>query len=135
KFVAYRRKESVSDAISAKVYFKSKRVLIFSASMHDYPNWHNKHNYEVWSLPPSFLLFYKLNRDWKQTLEYINTIIESTGMQNDFEPVSAEFFTGYPLHVFPEAIKNSIIEVSAERSLAPQFVATSALWTLSSLAG
>lgn len=135
KFTAYRRIESESEAISAKVYFKSKRVLIFSASMHSFPNWHNKHDYEIWSLPPSFLLFYKMNREWTATIEYINTIIESTGMPNDFAPVAAQEFTGYPLHVFPDCIKKSILELSSERSLAPQFVATAGLWTISSLAG
>lgn len=135
KFTAFRRTGSTSEAISAKVYYKSKRVLIFSASLHDYPNWHNRHDFEIWSLPPSFVLFYKLNRDWKATIEYINSIIDSIGMQNDFEPISAEAFTGYPMHVFPECIKNSILDVCSERSLAPQFVATAGLWTISTLAG
>ena len=135
KFVAYMRTGSTSEAISAKVYFKTKRALIFSASMHSFPNWHNKDSYPVWSLPPSFLIFYKLNRDWDATIELIKTIMDSACMQNDFEPISAEAFTGYPLHVFPAAIKNSILEICSERSLAPQFVATAGLWTISSLAG
>jgi hypothetical protein len=130
KFVAFRRIGSASDAISAKVYFKTKRVLIFSASLHDYPNWHNKHNYPVWSLPPSFVLFYKNKRDWDAAITEIKTISESIGLDINVKPASS-----YPLHVFPEIISKSILDVSQARSLAPEFVATAGLWTISSLAG
>jgi len=131
-FVAFSRKGSESKAISAKVYYHSKRVCMFSASMHDYPNWHNRADYPVWSLPPSFILFYKLNRDWPAAIEYINGIIESTGIEiekQEFKECS------FPMHVFPDEIRRSIMEVSEARSLAPQFVATAGLWTISSLAG
>lgn len=130
KFIAFRRKDSASDAISAKVYFKTKRILIFSASLHDYPNWHNKHDYPVWSLPPSFVLFYKNKRDWDATLSEIKTISESIGLN-----ISTQFVSNYPLEVFPEVIARSIVDVSQQRSLAPEFVATAGLWTISSLAG
>lgn len=130
KFVAFRRKGSTSDAISAKVYFHSKRVLIFSASLHDYPNWHNKHEYPVWSLPPSFLVFYQCNRDWKVATEKIRTISDSEGIS-----IEQPYVTDFPLHIFPGSIRQSIIDVCNTRSLAPQFVATAGLWTVSSLAG
>lgn len=133
KFIAFRRQGSTSDAISAKVYFKSKRVLIFSASLHNFPNWHNRFDYDNhWSLPASFLLFYKLGRDWNAVIDYAHSILESVGIDYK-EP---EKYNGaYPLDVFPASIKQSILDISFERSLAPQFVATSALWTVSSLAG
>jgi hypothetical protein len=131
KFTAYRRIDSSSQAISAKVYFHTKRVMIFSASLHDFPNWHNKHDYPVWSLPPSFVLFYKFNRNWDTAIDYIKTIIESAGINIDLpEPL-----TDFPLHVFPEVIRRSIIEVSQARSIPLEFLATSGLWTVSSLAG
>jgi len=132
KFTAYRRTGSESPGISAKVYYRNKRLMIFSASMHDFPNWHNKHDYPVWSLPPSFVLFYKFKRNWPATIEYINSIIESIGLEIEVEQ---KINTNYPLHVFPESIRRSIIDVSHARSLAPQFVATAGLWTASSLAG
>lgn len=133
KFRAYRRAKSTSEALSAKVYFYSKRVLIFSASLHQYPNWHNRQDYPVWSLPPSFLLFYKNSRDWDITVEEVRGIIESTGMV--IEEDQPQPTTDFPMHVFPDAIARSIMDVSQARSLAPQFVAMSALWTVSSLAG
>src|SRR5690606_18831180 len=80
KFVAFKRKGSESNAISAKVYFHTKRVLIFSASLHDYPNWHNKHEYPVWSLPPSFMLFYQNQRNWETTFAVMQTIADNEGI-------------------------------------------------------
>lgn len=132
KFVAFKRNGSESDAISAKVYFNTKRVMIFSASLHDYPNWHNKHEYPVWCLPPSFVLFYKNNRDWAATFEQIQMIADSEGLDcNQVETYKGDF----PINVFPAAIRKSIIEVSEARSLAPEFLAVSAFWTISSMAG
>lgn len=133
-YTIYRRAESASSSMGAKVYLGSKRLLLFTASMPDYPNWHTKESYEIWSLPPSFILFYKLGRDWKVTLEYISSIIESAGID-----LTAEFdmgyVTDYPLHVFPEVIRQSIVDVCEARSLSPEFVATAGLWTVSSLSG
>lgn len=132
KFVAFRRNGSTSDSISAKVYFHTKRVMIFSASLHSFPNWHNKHEYPVWCLPPSFVLFYRNNRDWNTTFDQMQIIADSEGI--DCTPV--ELYKGdFPIQVFPPAIRRSILEVSAARSLAPEFLGVAALWTISSLAG
>lgn len=131
KFKAYRRKGSESTAISAKVYFKTKRVLIFSASLHDFPNWHNRNDYPVWALPPSFVIFYKNNRDWNKTVEEVQFIIDSIGIEIEERTIK----TNYPLNVFPKNIRASMIDVCESRSLPIEFVATAGLWTISSLAG
>lgn len=130
KFIAYKRAESTSNAISAKVYFKTKRLLLFTASMHQYPNWHNKDSYPVWALPPSFVLFYKNNRDWNAAIDEAKAIIESSDIE-----IETPKTTGFPLHAFPEVMRQSILEVAEARSLAPAFLATAGLWTLSSLCG
>lgn len=129
-FVAFRRKGSEA-LYSAKVYYKSKRMMLFTASMPEYPSWHDKEEYEIWSLPPSFILFYKNDRDWDTTVEVCKMILDAQGeelpiVQNEIK---------FPLDVFPNVIAKSILEVSEARSLAPQFVATAGLWTISSLAG
>lgn len=121
KFIAYRRKGSESPGISAKVYPRSKRVLIFTASLVHFPNWHTKDDYEIWSLPPSFILYYHLKRDWQAVLDYI-------GVK---KPDTLQF----PFEIFPEAIRESLFEVAGERSMAPEFLATAGIWTISSLAG
>ena len=132
KFVAFKRKGSESNAISAKVYFHTKRVMIFSASLHNFPNWHNKHEYPVWCMPPSFVLFYKNNRDWSATFDQMQIIADSEGI----DCTQVETYKGdFPLHVFPYHIRKSLLEVAEARSLAPEFLAVSALWTVSSMAG
>jgi hypothetical protein len=120
KFQAYRRKGSDSAGISAKVYYNARRVMIFSASMSNFPHWHNKEQYPVWCLPPSFILFYHLGRDWDSVLKHIG-----------IEPVEQ----GYPYSIFPQLINNSLHEVATEMSLCPEFLATAGIWTISSLAG
>ncbi len=131
-FTAFRRIDSTSPGISAKVYYRTKRVMIFSASMPSYPNWHNKSEYPVWCLPPSFVIFYQQNRSWDAAIEHIQAIAQSAGISL---PEPAVFKTDFPLHVFPGEIRRSIIDVCNTRSLAPQFVATAGLWAVSSLAG
>jgi len=132
KFYPYKRKGSDGSAISAKVYFKTKRVMIFSASMPSFPNWHNKHEYAVWSLPPSFILFYKNGRDWDKTIEQICMICNSQGIEM---PNNESNIGQFPMDVFPSNIAESIMEVAKARSLAPEFLATNGLWAISSLAG
>lgn len=131
KFAAYRRKGSTSKAISAKVYFNSKRVLIFSGSMNNFPNYHNRHDYTIWSLPPSFIIFYKLKRSWPAAIEYIKLISEACSMEIKTDVQVTDF----PMHIFPESIRLSIHEVAEARSIPLTFLATTALWTVSSLAG
>jgi hypothetical protein len=130
KFKAYRRTASASPNISAKVYFHTKRLMLFTASMPDYPNWHTKESYPVWSLPPSFVLFYKHNREWPKAVEAIKVLAASEGIETP-PPTPGAF----PLYVFPTAIAASISEVAAQRSLPPHFVAAACLWGASSLAG
>ncbi len=134
KYVAFRRAESESSVLGAKVYYRSKRVLIFSASMVDYPNWHRRHDYECWSLTPSFLLYYKNGRDWSITIEVIQAIVESIGMdiESHYKIVKTN---EYPLHVWPEYYRQAILDVCEARSLAVQFVATAGIWAVSSLSG
>lgn len=132
KFFPYKRKGSEDNSISAKVYFKTKRLMIFSASMPSYPNWHNKHEYSVWSLPPSFILFYKNGRDWNKTIEQITMICNAQGIEL---PKIESNIGQYPMDIFPDNIAKSIMEVAKARSLAPEFLATNGLWAVSSLAG
>lgn len=121
RFVAYRRTGSESPGISAKVYSKTKRVLIFSASLVDFPNWHTKEEFEIWSLPPSFILYYHLKRDWNAVLNHI-------GIKQNVE-------IKFPFEIFPDEIRKSLFEVANERSMSPEFLATAGIWTISSLAG
>jgi hypothetical protein len=130
KFVAFLRKGSTS-LYSAKVYYKTKRLLLFTGSLPQFPSWHNKEEYDIWSLPPSFILFYQHDRDWDMVADICKLILTAQGEEIE-EPMIKE---GFPLEVFPDKISKSILEVCESRSLAPQFVATGGIWTISSLAG
>lgn len=66
--------------------------------------------------------------------EQLKSLIESAKIADGYE-WNDERKQPFPLHVFPDIYRNSMIEVSTARSLAPEFVATAALWTVSSLAG
>lgn len=134
KYVAFRRLDSESSNLGAKVYYRSKRVLIFSASMVDYPNWHRRDDYETWSLTPSFILYYKHGRDWNITMQLIEQMVDSLGMdiESQYKIVKTN---EYPLHVWPEYYRQSILDVCQARSLAVQFVATAGIWGVSSLSG
>ncbi len=112
KWVAFLRKGSTAN-YSAKVYFKSKRVLIFSASMSKYPNWHDSaHAGDTrWTLSPAKILFYKNNRDWQKTIEEIKIICDSAMInisepETVYKPVVNKL--KFPYDIFPEPIQDYI---------------------------
>lgn len=82
QWVAFTREGSTA-AYSAKVYFKSKRTLIFSASMPKFPSWNDsaKLGADRWSLTPSKIVYYKNDRDWDLTMQEINCICDSAGIE------------------------------------------------------
>lgn len=110
-YVPFLRKGS-SASYSAKVYFKSKRVLIFSASMPKFPNWHDcAHSGDTrWTLSPSKLLYYKNDRDWHRTIEEIEAICESLGidLRKPEAPAVPVDRTKFPYDVFPDQIQDYI---------------------------
>lgn len=112
KWTAFLRKGSCAN-YSAKVYFKSKRVLIFSASMPKFPNWHDSaHAGDTrWTLSPSKILFYKNDRDWLKTIQEIRLICDSAIInisepETPYTPVINKF--KFPYDVFPEPIQDYI---------------------------
>lgn len=114
KWIAYLRQGSSAE-YSAKVYFKSRRVLLFSASMHKFPTWHDsaKMGDKTWSLSPSKIVFYKNNKNWTDAISEIKMICESIGIEI-IEPditeqkLIPEDRLKFPYDVFPEAIQNYI---------------------------
>lgn len=115
KYTAFLRKGSLAE-YSAKVYFKSKRLLIFSGSMAKFPTWHDsaKAGDNRWSLSPSKIIFYKNNRVWADTVAEIKMICDSAGI--DFptvkpvtsQPLIPEDQLQFPYDIFPEEIQDFI---------------------------
>jgi hypothetical protein len=115
KYVPFLR-EGSSANYSAKAYFNSKRLLIFSASMSDFPTWHDSagEGDTRWVLTPSKILYYKNKRSWPDTLAELHiitnsagiNIIEGTPVTN--QPLITDNRLRFPYDIFPEAVQTFI---------------------------
>lgn len=114
KYIPYLRQGSMAD-YSAKAYFHSKRLLIFSASMVLFPTWHDSVHCgdESWSLSPSKIIYYKNKKNWPQTIEEIECICDSANIEIskptplDNQPLFNDRLK-FPFDVFPDEIINYI---------------------------
>lgn len=136
---------------SAKAYFKhniehegktiaiSKRLLIFSASMYDFPTWHDsaKSGDNTWSLSPSKIVFYKNKKNWTNTIDEIEIISDSAGLDLTFtppvtqQPILPFDRLKFPFDVFPERIRNYI----SFQSIQHEYLAGGILASLSTAIG
>lgn len=114
-YVPFLRKGSTAN-YSAKAYFKSKRLLIFSASMSGFPTWHDSagEGDTRWVLTPSKILYYKNRRSWPDTLEELRMIADSAGLTIvkgtpvTNQPLLSDNRLRFPFDIFPEAIQSFI---------------------------
>lgn len=115
KFTPYLRDGSTG-SYSAKAYFKTKRLLIFSGSMTEFPTWHDRTgegDYR-WVLTPSKILFYKNNKSWSDALTEMDAICESSGIELvDHIPVTRQSLQSdtrlkFPYDIFPDWIQDYI---------------------------
>lgn len=115
KWVPYLRTGSTA-MYSAKAYFKSKRLLIFSGSMTKFPTWQDsaKSGDNTWSLSPSKIVFYHCGKNWECTIETILAIADSANIELvQHTPVTEQNVIPYdrlkfPYDIFPERIQNFI---------------------------
>lgn len=116
KYLAYLRRGS-NASYSAKVYFKSRRLLIFSASMLDFPTWHDsaKSQDNSWVLTPSKIIYYKNKKNWINAIEEIKLICESAAIDLiEYKPITEqpllknEERLRFPYDIFPDEILNYI---------------------------
>lgn len=127
KYVPFLREGSAAD-YSAKAYFHSKRLLIFSASVRGFPNWHDSERAQDknWSLSPSKIVFYYCKCNWIDTIELIKQICESANIQlSEQQPlltdkVKQEDRLKFPFDVFPECVQNYIF---ANKGVQPEYIA------------
>jgi hypothetical protein len=132
----YLRKGS-NAAYSAKVYFKSKKLLIFSGSYVDFPNFHNKinENDTSWILTPTKIIFYKNLRDWQKTIKDIIYICETHGINLAPQlPVTKQPINdrlNFPYDIFPEKIQQFVFAQSIQH----EYLAGAILGALSAAIG
>lgn len=149
-YIPFLRKGSTAD-YSAKAYFdynvefegrtiaKSKRLLIFSASLNKFPTWHDsaKSGDDTWSLSPSKIIFYKNDKDWTRTLEEIQIISDSAGIELTkpepitHQPVLQEDRLKFPYDIFPTEVTNYI----SFQKIQHEYLAAAALMAIATSIG
>jgi len=138
KFSAFLRKGS-SAAYSAKVYFKSKKLLIFSGSIVGFPHWGNRKDKDdhSWVLTPSKIIYHKNDGDWTSTLNEIKEISESLGIEiTEQQPITNQEIIPkdrlkFPYDVFPQDIQDFI----AYHPFQNEYIAGAFLTALSTAVG
>ena len=139
-YVAYLRDGSKAD-YSAKAYFKSKKLLIFSGSMSKFPTWNDaiKGGDKSWSLTPSKIVFYKNEKNWTDTIAEINCICESAGLEIEQpKPITQQPLVKavderakFPYDILPESITNYI----QHHNIQPEYMAAATLVACSTSIG
>jgi hypothetical protein len=113
KHIAYKRKDSAAQ-YSAKVYFNSRKVLLFTTSIPDYPSWADKKGAsdKSWVLTPSRIIYYKNKRDWVKTIEEIQMICDSIGIELNQKPIEQQPLVvdrmQFPYDIFPDYVSEFI---------------------------
>src|SRR5690606_8877603 len=98
---------------SAKVYYESRRVLLFTSSLSGYPSYMDRvsNDDHTWVLTPSKIIYYKNDRDWISTIDEIKMICDSADiMIEEQTPVTnTEIIKSdrlkFPTDVFPETVQ------------------------------
>lgn len=139
KWLAFTREGSLS-GYSAKVYLHSKRCLIFSASMPNYPCWHDsaKMGDKKWSLSPAKLVYYKNRKDWTATIDEIKCICDSANIELTFpSPITEQSISvnedrlKFPFDIFPDAVSNYI----SHQTIQHEYIACALLSAMSTAIG
>ena len=113
KHTAYLRKGSTAE-YSAKVYFNSRKVLLFTTSIPNYPNWQDRkgNGDKSWVLTPSRIIYYKNKRDWVATIEEIQMICDSIGIELKQKPIEQQPLVNnrmqFPYDIFPDYVSEYI---------------------------
>lgn len=138
KHIAFLRKGSKAK-YSAKVYFHSKKLLIFSASVTGFPHWGNRKSQDDhdWVLTPTKIIYHKNDCDWTATIEEISAISESIGIEIiEQKPVTnhdviTKGRLKFPYDIFPQHIQDFI----AYHPFQNEYIAGSFLTALSTVVG
>lgn len=113
KFAAFLRKGSTAK-YSAKVYFKSKKLLLFTTSIAGFPTWQDSKGVgdKSWVLTPSRIIYYKNNRDWNAAIAEIQLICDSANIEIEQRPITEQPIIKdrlqFPFDIFPEKVVDYI---------------------------
>lgn len=139
KHLKYLRKGSQAD-YSAKVYFNSNKLLLFTSSIPNFPNFHSRvdeHDHS-WILTPTRIVYYACNGNWIETIEHIKDIAN----RNKIELVSQNADTPalvtphdrlkFPYDIFPTEIRNYI---QSHKSIQNEYIAAFMLTSVATAIG
>jgi hypothetical protein len=153
KHLKYLRKGSKAD-YSAKVYFNSNKLLLFTSSIAGFPSFHsriNEHDHN-WILTATKIVYYKCKCNWVETIEVIkrmakeyNIEIESQKpMVFNTKPKTSNIEVlditdhediEFPIDVLPKNYQTYIIEASKSLSFSKDYLACTMLSTIATSIG
>jgi len=128
KFTAYLRSGSLAK-YSAKVYYSSRKVLLFTTSLPGFPSWADCKGAgdKSWVLTPSKILYHIHGRNWIKAMEQINIMADSMGIELVAKTKAEEkkdraFF---PYDIFPQSIQDYIQSHTIQHEYLGAFFLTS----------
>jgi hypothetical protein len=113
KHIAYLRKGSTA-TYSAKVYWQSRKILLFTTSLPLFPTWADNKGTgdKSWVLTPSRVIYYRNKRDWVATIEEIQMICDSIGIELKQKPIELQPLRQdrmqFPYDIFPDYLQEYI---------------------------
>lgn len=138
KFIAYLRNGSKAK-LSAKVYFNTKNVQLFTSSLGGFPHWGSRSDKDdhSWNLSPSRIVYYDQDKDWTSTVEKIQMICDSANI----EIINQDPVTNQPL-ITPDRLKfpydifpDPILDFINYSQIQHDYLAAAALGAVSSMIG
>jgi len=138
KHLKYLRKGSQAD-YSAKVYFNSNKLLLFTSSIPNYPNFHSRvdeHDHN-WVLTPTRIVYYACMGNWIETVEHIKSIAEKHKIELESQKLTEQPAIQYdrlkfPYDVFPTEINNYI---QSHKSIQNEYIAAFMLTSIATAIG
>jgi hypothetical protein len=138
KFIAYLRKGSKAN-LSAKVYFNTHNVQLFTSSLRGFPHWGSRKDKDdhSWNLTPSRLVYYDQDGDWTLTVAKIQMICDSANIEIiNQEPVTNQSLIlgdrlKFPYDIFPDPILDFINYSQIQHD----YLAAAALGAVSAIIG
>ena len=128
KFTAYLRSGSLAK-YSAKVYYPSRKVLLFTTSLPGFPSWADCKGAgdKSWVLTPSKILYHLHGRNWIKAMEQINIMADSMGVELVAKTKAEEKRDRaiFPFDIFPQSIQDYIQSHTIQHEYLGAFFLTS----------
>jgi hypothetical protein len=126
KFTAFLRQGS--EAIySAKVYYRSKRCLLFTTSILGFPSWADRRSQDdhSWILTPAKIVYYKNQGDWTAAIAEMQAIANAIGIELEPPQIThtriEDHRLQFPYDIFPDEVSAYIHEMKINPEMLANF--------------